>query len=319
MIKSIRHDPMQRNGKKKGAYPLIHEFVADWKPLLRLGLAEDGWQWDWTTLGSMQTPQKPVRAVIVAKGSGVWAGQGLGASIESLSREVGGEVLVRSRLRNGSTVTPGTLVADWKGPARTLLALERPVLNLAAYASGVATKTAGLVGLVNQAWKKLKPAPTSEAPRVTSTRKILPGYRDVAISGVYAGGGYSHRLNLSGGVLIKENHIAAAGGIQAAIDGCRSVAPHLLKIEVEVTDLKELEQALKAGADVVLLDNFNPEEIRAALKKIAVARQRVIVEVSGGLDESNIQDYVLDGVHILSVGALTHSVKALDLSLLVEK
>jgi nicotinate-nucleotide pyrophosphorylase (carboxylating) len=187
------------------------------------------------------------------------------------------------------------------------LALERPFLNLVAYASGVASATRQLVDVV---------ARVSSA-RVTSTRKILPYYRDLAIYGVLCGGGVAHRVSLSGGVLLKENHIAAAGGIARAIKGVQAISPHGLKIEIEVRNLDELKQALKAGAEVVMLDNFEPEKVRAAVKQVRESKRAVVIEVSGGLTAANIAEYALPGVDVLSCGGLTHSVRALDLSLLV--
>jgi nicotinate-nucleotide pyrophosphorylase (carboxylating) len=214
-------------------------------------------------------------------------------------------------VEDGEELKPGETVMTLRGPARVLLALERPMLNLASYVSGIATRTEGLVWLVKKACPK-------RTPRVTSTRKTLPGYRDLATYGVLAGGGHAHRLSLSGGVLIKENHIAAAGGIARAIEGAREVAPHGLKIECEVRNLGELSRALTAGADGVLLDNFKVKEVKDALKLIAGRPKAPVIEVSGGLNEDNIASYAIPGVDVLSVGSLTHSVTAVDLSLLVE-
>jgi nicotinate-nucleotide pyrophosphorylase (carboxylating) len=249
-----------------------------------------------------------VRACIVAKSSGVWVGQALASAVARVS----GISLITEILPDGSVVGPGAIVAKWEGPVHWVLALERPALNLAAFASGIATQTSRLVEIVRSAGLK-------NPPRVTSTRKTLPGYRDLSIAGVIAGGGHPHRVSLSGGVLIKENHIAAAGGIAGAVRGARAVAPHGLRVEVEVRNLVELQQALDAGADAVLLDNFTPPLVGDALRAIALhANSRVTVEVSGGISEANILGYVQEGVHVISVGSLTHTVKPLDLSLLVE-
>jgi nicotinate-nucleotide pyrophosphorylase (carboxylating) len=224
---------------------------------------------------------------------------------------MGEPLTLKAQLEDGRSFKPGDVLVALKGPARTLLALERPFLNLASYVSGIATRTQGLVKLVHSECPK-------RPPRVTSTRKTLPGYRDIAVYGVIAGGGHAHRTSLSGGVLIKENHVAAAGGIARAIEGVREVAPHGLKIETEVRDLKELSQALSAGAEGVLLDNFTPQLVKEALRLIDKQPSRPVVEVSGGLSEENIASYAIEGVDVLSVGSLTHSVTAVDLSLLVE-
>jgi nicotinate-nucleotide pyrophosphorylase (carboxylating) len=184
------------------------------------------------------------------------------------------------------------------------------VLNLAAFVSGIATRTARLVEMAHSAGLK-------HPPRITSTRKTLPGYRDLSIYGVITGGGHPHRVSLSGGVLIKENHIASAGGIASAVGGVRSLAPHGLGIEVEVRDLRELQQALSCVVEGVLLDNFTPDLVTRALEMIeSESKLPVTVECSGGIHEDNLKGYLQEGVHVISVGSLTHTVKSLDMSLL---
>ena len=156
-------------------------------------------------------------------------------------------------------------------------------------------------------------------PRLTGTRKTLPGYRDLAVQSSLIGGAHPHRYNLSGGLLIKENHIAAAGSIVHAISNAREVAPHLLKVEIEVKNITELREAIAAGAEVIMLDNFTPEQIREAikLKPARTSGTGVLFEVSGGINLSNISDYAIEGLDVISVGSITHSVKSIDLSLLV--
>lgn len=302
---------------KKHSSPAYHELLGLWKNLLTQGLRDDGWEWDWTTLGTLRAPVRNggrARARIIAKAPGVWAGEGLVAAVSAMSADLGGPISARALVSDRARVRPGQVVSEWSGAARTLLALERPFLNLASYVSGIATQTSVLVAAVARAAGERK---LRHLPRVTSTRKTLPGYRDAAIHGVRSGGGYPHRVSLSGGVLIKENHIAAAGSVVRAITGAREVAPHGLNIQVEVTNLKELVQALEASADGVLLDNFKPAQVVAALAEIEHSGRTVFVEISGGLTVENIGEYVLEGVHVLSSGGLTHSVRALDLSLLL--
>ena len=283
-----------------------------WKEKLLQGLKDDGAPWDWTGLGAFGKREPRIRARIVAKSPGVWAAHGLAAAAESLAQDEWGAIVkIRSRVQDGAILRAGTVVAEWSGPASALLALERPYLNLASFVSGIATRTHGLV-------KQVQKHRVSPSPRVTLTRKTLPGYRDLSIHGVICGGGSPHRATLAGGVLIKENHIAASKGIKNAIQGVRSVAPHGLKMEVEVRNSKELEQALMTGVDGVLLDNFSPKEVRLAIKRINELVVRPFVEVSGGIHEDNIGAYVLPGVDVISVGSLTHSVTALDLTFLVE-
>lgn len=285
--------------------PSVHEMTG-WKALFEKGLAEDGLPWDWTTLGlGRQRASRPARARVVAKSGGVWAAGPLVGLLGFYG------ISARTSFSDGKSFREGDVLCDWKGEARAILALERTFLNLAAYACGIATRTSGFVRIVRAACPK-------RTPRVTPTRKILPGFRDLAIHAVRAGGGFPHRVNLSSGVLIKENHVAAAGGIARAIEGARAVAPHGLRIEIEVRDLMELAEALSARAEIVLLDNFAPAQVRSALKKADSAPQRPIIEVSGGLDEDSIASYALPGVDILSIGSLTHSVRSSDLSLLVE-
>lgn len=289
-----------------------------WKELLTQGLEEDDWRWDWTTLGTLKVPQQKLKASVRAKSHGVWAGSPLVDAVNehpeniqaAHSNEVG-PLIARSYLKDGEHFEPGTIVAELEGPGRLLLAFERPFLNLASFVSGIATRTADLVARVQSACP-------NKTPKVTSTRKTLPGYRDLSIHGVRAGGGYSHRMSLSGGVLIKENHIAAAGGIREAIEGVRKIAPHGLKVEVEVRSIEELRDALKANAEIVMLDNFNPNQVREALRVVHEASFHPLIEVSGGLNEKNISTFAIEGVDVLSVGSLTHSVQAVDLSLLVE-
>jgi nicotinate-nucleotide pyrophosphorylase (carboxylating) len=282
-----------------------------WMNLLRKGLEEDGWPLDWTARATLHaaasaTGGKPriVKAEVVAKSAGIWSADALVATASEFG------VKMRTHYKDGELMKKGTVACSWEGPAELVLALERPFLNLAAYASGISTKTQKMVSIVRRACPK-------NTPRVTSTRKILPAYRDVAILAVMAGGGVAHRVSLSGGVLIKENNVAAAGGIRQAIEGARRVAPHGLKIEVEVRDLDELTQAIAARADVVMFDNFTPAQVAKGIKFCKQDPREITIEVSGGLDEDRIGKYALPGVDVLSVGSLTHSVKITDLSLLV--
>ena len=284
-----------------------------WKPLLLRGLEDDSWQWDWTTLGTLADPSKKVRARIIAKSKGIWAAAGLlDATVEVASQQISDSSFsYSSRWKDGQAFSPGDVISEWKGSARSVLALERPFLNLAAYASGIATSMHELVTLV----RKARPG---NPPRVTATRKILPGYRDIAIHSIQVGGGRSHRADLAGGVLIKENHIRAAGGIRRAVESARAVAPHTLKIEVEVRNLAELKQAVQARADVIMLDNFAPKLIRAAIDILKTVIPRPLVEVSGGIDSRNIGSYAIAGVDIISTGSVTHSVRSADFSLLLK-
>ena len=284
-------------------YHMIHDF---WKDLLRKGISEDGAPWDWTTLGVRGSLKQNLKAQIIAKSHGIWAA----ATLVDATRELYPDLEVKSFIQDGDSFSPRQVLVSFEGPVGLLLAVERPFLNLAAFSSGIATQTQSIVGQV----KKACPEKT---PRVCLTRKTLPGYRDLSIHAVRIGGGYPHRVSLSGGALIKENHIAAAGGIAAAIEGVRRVSPHGLKIEIEVRSLEELQESIDAQAEVVMLDNFTPTQVKDALTLLQEKAPPILVEVSGGLTQENIELYAQPGVHVLSVGALTHSVRSVDLSFLI--
>ena len=293
--------------------PALPHLFSSFRELLTEGLREDGYALDWTSLGLKRA--RKANAKIIAKADGVFYGAELAQAAAAISAEIGLPFQIKSLVADGSRVKAGTKVVDWSGNPTGILALERPYLNLAGYLSGIATRTRSLTDRVGGEWSKRKHS--GNPPRITATRKILPHYRDVAIGAVMAGGGYSHRVNLAGGVLIKENHIASAGGIRAAMQAARKIAPHGLKLEIEVRNMAELKQALGERADVIMFDNFAPDAVRAALLVVEDSDYSPIIECSGGISETTAASYALPGVHLLSVGGLTHSVTALDLSLLV--
>jgi nicotinate-nucleotide pyrophosphorylase (carboxylating) len=206
---------------------------------------------------------------------------------------------------DGSRVDRGALLLTARGPAATLLAAERTALNFVQRLSGVATQARRYVDAV-----------ASSGPgnaRVVDTRKTTPGFRVLEKAAVLAGGARNHRFDLGSGILIKDNHIAACGSVRAAVEAAKAAAPHPLRIEVEVTNLGELDQALAAGAEIVLLDNMSPAQV-----EVAAARAHgrgVLVEVSGGITLATIADYARAGADLISVGALTHSAPAVDIGL----
>lgn len=281
-----------------------------WEHLVKRGLEDDGLPWDWTTLSildSSSVRHARIQAKVIAKEDGVWVGEGLGQLLQTQY-----QIKVSGCAVDGEGVSAGQVVCEWEGALPTILALERTFLNLASYASGIATQTARAVQMA----RRVLP---SRPPRIVLTRKTLPYYRDLAVWSVLKGGGGPHRIGLSSGILIKENHITAAGGVERAVLATRNLAPHGLRVEVEVTSLEELEECLRLECDAVLLDNFCPEEIVDALKLIGTARRRPLVEVSGGVHLGNLESYLISGVDIISMGGLTHSVKGLDLSLLLDR
>ncbi|MDP3069762.1 MAG: carboxylating nicotinate-nucleotide diphosphorylase [Opitutaceae bacterium] len=206
--------------------------------------------------------------------------------------------------RDGDCVKPGARVLAVAGPTAALLTAERTALNFMQRLSGIATKARAFADAV-----------AGTGVRVVDTRKTTPGWRALEKYAVRCGGCFNHRSSLGEHVLIKDNHIAAAGSLARAVEKCRAAAPHAAKIEVEAKTLTEVKAALRASAEVILLDNMPPELIRRAVALIAGA---AVVEVSGGVRLETIRDYALPGVDVISIGALTHSAVAVDLSLDLE-
>lgn len=204
---------------------------------------------------------------------------------------------------DGDRVRRGAQVCRIDGPTASLLAAERTALNFLQRLSGIATLA-----------RRFADAAAGSGVRVVDTRKTTPGYRALEKYAVRCGGCHNHRSSLGEHVLIKDNHVAAAGSLARAVRLARAAAPHLARIEVEAASLAQVREALRAKADAVLLDNMTPAQVHAALGVIAGA---AIVEVSGGVSLGNLRDYALPGVSVISVGALTHSAPAADLSLTV--
>lgn len=202
----------------------------------------------------------------------------------------------------GARVDRGALLATVRGPAHSVLAAERTALNFAQRLSGVATLA-----------KRYADAVAGTKARVVDTRKTTPGFRALEKAAVAAGGCGNHRFDLGSGILIKDNHIAACGSVRAAVEAARARAPHPLRIEVEVTNLGELDEALGAGAEIVLLDNMTPSQVEVAAARAHT--RGVIVEVSGGVTLATIADYARAGADLISVGAMTHSAPAVDIGL----
>lgn len=213
------------------------------------------------------------------------------------------DLAVETLVTDGRRVEAGTVLLRIGGRARAILAAERAALNLLQRACGVATLTASYVEAA------------AGRVRVVDTRKTMPGLRVLDRYAVRCGGAHNHRNDLGGGVLIKENHIRCAGSVTQAVVSAKLQASHALRIECEVETLDELREAIEAGADAVLLDNMNDEQLREA---VAVAQGRVLLEVSGGITLERIPRLAELGVDLISVGALTHSAPAADLSLLLE-
>ncbi len=277
-----------------------------WKKLLEVGLDEDGAALDWSARAVAR--DRDLHAYIVAKADGVLCAEAGVRALKLIAHNFAPDRALSAQLLHvdGAKIEKGQKLIEIRGPALTVLALERPFLNVMGYLCGIATATHRLV-------TRVRDLSLTHAPRITPTRKILPGFRDLAIHAAILGGAHPHRVNLAGGVLLKENHIAAVGGILQAVTLARGTAPHGLKIEIEVRNLVEYAQALDAGAEVIMLDNFKIEDIK---KAVSLKRPGVLLEVSGGVTEESISALAETGVDIISVGGITHSPKNFDLSLL---
>lgn len=235
---------------------------------------------------------------IRAKEPGVVAGLGVAKEV---FLQLSPDISFQPRVRDGEKVEPGQLLARVEGDARAILTGERVALNFMQRMSGIATQVAYMAGLIAEYGAKL-----------ADTRKTTPGLRVLEKYAVRVGGGYNHRFGLYDAILIKDNHIKVAGSITEAVSRAKSRAPHTMGTEVEVETLEGLEEAIRAGASVVMLDNIDLDSMK---KAVELAGGRVLLEASGMINEENIVDMAKTGVDLISMGSLTHSVKALDISL----
>ncbi|NLN54920.1 MAG: carboxylating nicotinate-nucleotide diphosphorylase [Clostridiales bacterium] len=239
-----------------------------------------------------------VSGEFISKGDGVICGLGI---ISRTFELIGGNVEVNLYFKDGDEVKKGDVIAAIKGDAKTILIGERTVLNLIQRASGIATMT-----------KNASDQVKGYKAKITDTRKTMPLLRVLDKYAVRVGGGYNHRFSLSDGVLIKDNHIKAAGSVTDAVIRAKAKVPHTIKVEVEAENLDMLREAMSAGADIVMLDNMTNGEMKKAAE---IAAGRVLLEASGNMGDKNLVDVAKTGVDIISIGALTHSVKVLDISL----
>jgi nicotinate-nucleotide pyrophosphorylase (carboxylating) len=275
--------------------PLPHVLV---EPLVRAALVEDlGRAGDITTDAIVPAEARATTA-LVARQTGVLAGLDLALLAFRL---VDPAIAARIERRDGDPLSPGAVIAIIEGPARGILTGERVALNFLCHLSGVASATAGIVEAIH-----------GQRARVVCTRKTMPGLRSVQKYAVRVGGGANHRFGLDDAVLIKDNHIAVAGGIRPAVERARAGVGHLVKIEVEVDTLAQLEEAMAVGVDAVLLDNMSPEELRRA---VALVDRRAITEASGRITPATAPAIAASGVDLISVGWLTHSATVLDIGL----
>ncbi|HVZ63438.1 MAG TPA: carboxylating nicotinate-nucleotide diphosphorylase [Lacunisphaera sp.] len=265
--------------------------------LIDLALDEDAGLGDVTSRAIFPASHRS-RAVIDAKQDLVVCGLEIAARVFT---RVDPRVKATLLAADGDRVRKGGVVMRLAGPTASLLTAERTALNFLQRLSGIATQA-----------RRYADAVKGTGVRIIDTRKTTPGWRALEKYAVRCGGCFNHRSSLGEHVLIKDNHIAAAGSLERAVKLCRDAAPHLAKIEVEAKTLAEVRAAVRAGAEVILLDNMTPAQVQAA---IAVIDGRAVIEISGGVRFEMLRDYALPGVDVISIGALTHSAIAVDLSL----
>jgi len=269
--------------------------------IIENALAEDIHTGDITTLAVVRGGL-PAHAILKAKEAMVMAGIDVAARV---FRMLDAASVFTPRHDDGDRIAAGEIIAEISGDAALLLQGERVALNLLQRMCGIATVTARYVEAVR-----------GTNARVVDTRKTTPGLRILEKYAVRVGGGMNHRTGLYDGILIKENHITAAGGVGEAVRRAKSYVPHTMKVEVETENLAQVAEALSAGADIIMLDNMTHEEMRAAVDLIG---GRALVEASGGVNLESIRGIAETGVDIISVGALTHSARAMDISMLMEE
>jgi len=267
--------------------------------LIDIALKEDIGSGDVTTEGIID-PQIEGKGQIIAKEPLILAGVGVAKSVFAA---LGPQVAFSHERADGEALVPGDVILAIHGRLRCLLTGERTALNFLRHLSGVATLTREYVDSVSD--KKVT---------LVDTRKTLPGFRQLEKYAVRIGGAENHRMGLYDGVLIKDNHIAACGGIAKAVDAMRRRAHHLLKIEVEVSTQAEVKEALCAGVDIIMLDNMKLEEIEAAVEE---AGGKAVLEISGNVTKAELGRLAETGVDLISIGALTHSARSVDISMQV--
>ncbi|MRR55109.1 MAG: carboxylating nicotinate-nucleotide diphosphorylase [Deltaproteobacteria bacterium] len=267
--------------------------------IIENALLEDIHTGDITTM-AVVPEKRAAQARLIAKEPMVLAGIEVAARVFVI---VDPEVRFSARFADGARLMAGDVIADITGDAASLLQAERVSLNLLQRMSGIATLTA-----------RYKEAVAGTTAKVVDTRKTTPGLRQLEKHAVRVGGGSNHRTGLYDAVLIKENHIAAAGGISVAIARARAFVPHTMKVEVETENLDQVAEALTAGADIIMLDNMDLQTMRRA---VAMIDGRSLCEASGGVSLETIAAIAATGVDIISVGALTHSARAMDISMLL--
>ncbi|HEY1869047.1 MAG TPA: carboxylating nicotinate-nucleotide diphosphorylase [Candidatus Cybelea sp.] len=280
-------------------YAASPELIAE--SIVRAALLEDLGRGGDLTTDAIVDPQRRATARIVARRSGIVAGLPFATLAFRLLDE---NVAIAAQTGEGERVEAGGSVAEIDGRARAILTGERTALNILSRLSGIATATRKLVDLV-----------AGTHAKIADTRKTTPGLRALERYAVACGGGMNHRFGLDDAILIKDNHLALAGSVRAAIAATRARAGHTIKIEVEVENVAQLREALEQPIDAVLLDNMTPAQLVEAVR---IVDGRVVTEASGGVTEHNVAEIARTGVDVISIGALTHSAPAMDFSLEVD-
>jgi nicotinate-nucleotide pyrophosphorylase (carboxylating) len=271
-----------------------HLIVAE---VVKTALNEDLFSGDITSTAIFTTDQQ-ARANFIAKAPGVMAGFPI---VQEVFRQLDPKMVCFAKVSEGAQVEPGETIGEVTGSLQAILGGERVALNFLQRLSGIATKTANLVKLV-----------VGQSVRIVDTRKTTPGLRILEKYAVRQGGGFNHRFNLADAVLIKDNHITACGSLTEAVRRVRAQIPHTMQIEVETETESQVAEALAAEVDIIMLDNMSPEEMT---RMVSLIDHRALVEASGTINETTVQAVAATGVDLISVGALTHSVQALDISL----
>lgn len=283
----------------KAHLPVLPQLMVD--EAVKAALLEDWGRAGDVTSQATIPADRQATAVIASRKPGILAGLALA---ESAFRQTDARVTFEPLMADGDRLEKGSVVARMSGPARAILSAERVALNFACHLSGIATATARFADLI-----------AHTRADIVCTRKTTPGLRAFEKYAVRCGGGSNHRFGLDDAILIKDNHIAVAGGVTAAIEAAKAFAGHLVKIEVEVDTLDQLREALGCAPDVVMLDNMSPDQLAEA---VAIAGGKVLLEASGGIEADTVKAVAEAGVDLISSGWITHSAPILDLGLDIE-
>jgi nicotinate-nucleotide pyrophosphorylase (carboxylating) len=265
--------------------------------IVEQALLEDIGTGDITTESIVPSNLK-AKGIIKTSEEGVVAGLNIASLV---FKKLDSEIIFQEKIKDGIKVTPGKVLAEISGSARTILKGERVALNFLQRMSGIATMTSKFCWEVKDF-----------LVRIVDTRKTTPGLRILEKYAIRMGGGYNHRFGLYDAVLIKDNHITVAGGIKSAVNSVRKQISHIVKIEVEVENLSQLQDALEMKVDIIMLDNMNLDTMEEAVK---IAKGKALIEASGGITLEKVQKIAQTGVDLISIGSLTHSVKSLDISM----